>query len=307
MQIFLSHASQSKTLVRRLVDPLPAHVHCWLDQDELLTGHVFGPRIVAAIEQDCDFLVAFIDRHALASAWVPREIELGLRREVDLERTFVLPILLEDVRDRLHEAGEIGDRLHLTAFEHDDASLARTSRALADQLFALASRSLEKQRDRGRRGLLAAFANELTAYKQAAFRWRAALGFGVAVLSTNQEAFDHVRDSVDAYNRVSDPFIARLPLHRDRIGDAFAAHRGLCHDLRDLIGRIEQVYRGEMYRLNEIHGIVQEAVSHPPSDKSGFKPLDARRERILAEAGAALDAVSEQATRLIAHFEREIE
>jgi hypothetical protein len=67
MRIFLSHASESKALVVRLTEPLPPHVQIWLDRDALAAGQRFGPRIEAAIRRDCDFVLVFIDEHALAS------------------------------------------------------------------------------------------------------------------------------------------------------------------------------------------------------------------------------------------------
>ncbi len=302
MHLFLSHQSCSKQRVRRIAQGLPPHVSWWLDQDEMPPGSVFPRHIEDAIAQKCDFLIAFLDVRALDSEWVRREVALGLRREADLQRTFVIPVLLQDVRARLQEL-DLAERLYLPGWEEDDD--ARLALALSAQLFALASRIIEGLRGLGRRGMLDAFAAELTAWKQAAFQWRASLGNSIAVLTTNQAAFDHVRESVAAYNRVADVFIPHLALHRDRITAAWASYRGLCEDTRELVGRVEQVYRGEMYRLNEIHELVHAALVAPP-DAGAVAAADVRRSAILAEAGAALDQLSERATRLLAALEREI-
>jgi hypothetical protein len=87
VKIFLSHASESKPLVRRLTEPLPPHVSIWLDRDMMGPGQKFGSRIQAAIDRECDFVLVFIDEHALASEWVRRETALALERQVALQRT----------------------------------------------------------------------------------------------------------------------------------------------------------------------------------------------------------------------------
>ena len=42
--------------------------------------NALNARIEAAIRRDCDFVLVFIDEHALASDWVRRETALALRR-----------------------------------------------------------------------------------------------------------------------------------------------------------------------------------------------------------------------------------
>ena len=57
----------------------------------------------------------------------------------------------------------------------------------------------------------------------------------LTVLSGNQEAFDHVRDTLAEYNRVADRFIPRLgaaPRPHHRGGND---RRSLCEDMRDLV------------------------------------------------------------------------
>ncbi len=305
MRLFLSHASESKPLVRRIAERLPAHVDCWLDQDEMAAGERFGRRIEDAIAEACDYMVVFLDAAALARAWVPREVAWGLEREQSLGRPFVIPVLLEDVRARLHEVPQLDDRLYLTALEHSPAGLAQASAALAEQLFAHSSRLVETLRSTARRSLLDAFTQELTAYKQAAYQWRASLGNRLGVLTTNPAAFEHVRESVRLYNAAADPFIAHLSLHRDRINAAWARYRGLCEDMRALAERIEQVYRGEMFALNKIHEIVHALMTTVPAQPATAEQ-EARREALLGCAGDALDELSRRATQTVAALEREI-
>jgi hypothetical protein len=309
MKIFLSHASQSKPLVRRLTEPLPAHVSIWLDRDAMGPGQRFAPRIEAAIQRDCDFVLLFIDEDALVSEWVQREATLALQRQLALQRVFVLPVLLQPVGARMKALGiDPEEMLYLDATDHSDAGIASGARTLAEELFKHCSMLIETLRSADRRRLLDELAEELTEFKQVAFRWQASMGNSLAVLSTNQAAFDHVRDSLAAYNAVSERFIPRLALHRDRITSAWRDRRSLCEDVREVLASIENdVYRGAMFRLNEI----VESIHH--LDASGGAPaaeierLDAQKEALNAAACAALERMSAQAAELIGDLESELE
>lgn len=309
MRIFLSHASESKPLVRRLTEPLPAHVSIWLDRDAMAPGQRFAPRIEAAIRNDCDFVLVFIDEHALASDWVKRESVLALQRQADLQRAFVLPVLLQPVGERMKALGiDPQDMLYLEATDHSDEGIAAAARTLADELFKHCSMLVESLRSADRRRMLDELAAETTEFKQVAFMWQASMGNSLAVLSVNQAAFDHVRDSLMAYNAVCERFIPRLALHRDRITSAWRERRSLCEDVREVLASIENdVYRGAMFRLNE----VIEAIHH--LDASGGAPqeemarLDARKDELNAAARQALERMSAQVAELIGDLDSELE
>lgn len=307
MKIFLSHAAESKELVRRIADHLPKHVRIWLDKDEMPTGVRFGKQIEAAIDGECDFLVVFVDQHAIASEWVRNEVAWALARENDLQRPFLLPLLLADVGEAIGRIGPLHDRLYLTAFEHSDEGLREAAQRLADELFALASRLVESLRDEGRHTLLQEFAAELNAFKQAAFLWTAALGNSLTVLSTNPAAHQRLADVVENYNKVSDVFIPRLSQHSDRLTGAWRAYRGLCNDTRALIDFIENgVYRAALFALNEIHEMVNRLDTDGGADAAALAEMQARKDDLLGRAQAALEKMSRQSTELIAELEREL-
>jgi hypothetical protein len=309
MKIFLSHASESKPLVRRLTETLPPHVSIWLDRDAMAPGQRFAPRIEAAIRRDCDFVLVFIDTHALQSDWVRRETALALERQQALQRAYVLPVLLQDVGADMKLLGiDPEQMLYLDATDASDEGIAASARTLADELFKHCSVLVESLRNADRRAMLDALSAEVNEYKQVAFRWQASMGNSLAVLSVNQAAFDHVRDSLAAYNEVSERFIPRLALHRDRITSAWRDRRSLCEDVREVLASIEKdVYRGAMFRLNE----VIEAIHH--LDASGGAPaadidaLDARKEALNEAARNALERMSAQAVELIGDLESELE
>ena len=309
MKIFLSHASESKALVRRLTEALPSHVSIWLDRDAMAPGQRFAPRIEAAIRNDCDFVLVFIDEHALDSDWVKRETALALQRQQALQRTYVLPVLLQDVGARMKALGiDPEEMLYLEATDHSEDGVAAAARTLAEELFKHCSMMIETLRSADRRRMHDELAEESTEFKQVAFMWQASMGNSLAVLSVNQAAFDHVRDSVAAYNAVCERFIPRLALHRDRITAAWRERRSLCEDVREVLASIENdVYRGAMFRLNE----VIESIHH--LDASGGVPaeeiarLDAQKEALNAAARAALERMSAQLAELIGDLDSELE
>jgi hypothetical protein len=134
------------------------------------------------------------------------------------------------------------------------------------------------------------------------------MGNSLAVLSVNQAAFDHVRDSLAAYNAVSERFIPRLALHRDRITSAWRDRRSLCEDVRDVLASVENdVYRGAMFRLNEIIEAIHrlDAAGGAPADE--IVRLDAQKEALNEAARTALERMSAQVAELIGDLDSELE
>jgi hypothetical protein len=312
VKVFLSHASESKPLVRRLTDGLPKHVERWLDAEELATGHKFATHIEAGIRNECDFFLVFIDEAALASEWVRREVALGRERHRDLQRPFVLPILVGDVEARMGELGLAADEwLYLDARDLSDAGIAASGAAIAAELFKHASELVERLRTTDRRMLIDGFAAELAEYEQVAFRWRAAMENGLDVLVSVQAAIDHVRDTLAAYNKVADRFIPRLPVHRDALSAGWRERRSFVNRIAALIDVIEDgVYRGAMFDLNEVLGMMHEA---QVADRDGR--LDAarlardeqRKTELLAKAQSALDDMTQRASALFGDLTAELE
>lgn len=309
MRIFLSHASESKALVVRLTEALPPHVQIWLDRDALAAGQRFGPRIEAAIRRDCDFVLVFIDEHALASDWVKRETALALQRQGDLQRTFALPVLLQPLAARMNELGiDPEQMLYIDATDASDAGVARSAGRIGDELFKHCSVMIETLRNADRRAMLDALSAEVTEFKQVAFRWQASMGNSLAVLSTNQAAFDHVRETLSAYNAVSERFVPRLALHRDRITAAWRDRRSLCEDVREVLAAIEnEVYRGAMFRLNEVIEAIHQLDAAGAAPSHEVAALDARKEALNEAARSALQRMSAQTAELIGDLESELE
>jgi len=97
MKIFFSHSSTDKNIVRKIRDLLPPTLNAWIDENEILAGDDFQNSILKAIKKDCSFLVVFISNNSIKSDWVKLELKHGLKKEKELNRTFIIPVLLNGV------------------------------------------------------------------------------------------------------------------------------------------------------------------------------------------------------------------
>lgn len=95
-RVFISHSSQDKPFVRRLVaDLIRADLKVWIDERELKVGD----SIVANIEEglkDTDYLVIVLSEHSVQSRWVRAELDAALMNELSGRGTVVLPVRIDD-------------------------------------------------------------------------------------------------------------------------------------------------------------------------------------------------------------------
>ena len=143
MNVFFSHNSRQKPLVRELMQYLPTHVRTWLDENQLLVGDDLEIRIKDAIEVESDYLIIFIDDYSVKSEWVLRELSWALKREWEEQRNFVIPIVLEKGAWELIKSHEIGNKLYIELTDYSESSIKSLADKLTSQLFALLSRELE--------------------------------------------------------------------------------------------------------------------------------------------------------------------
>jgi hypothetical protein len=136
MRIFLSHRSRDKALVREFRSLLPRFLDTWLDEESLSWGDSFPAELRSSIQSGVDFLIIFLDNDALSSEWVKQELEWAIEREKELKRTFVLPILLEEVASENMPAG-FSERLYLRLSDFTRASVESLANRATLQLFQL--------------------------------------------------------------------------------------------------------------------------------------------------------------------------
>lgn len=142
MRIFLSHSSRQKPLVREIKHHLPDHIKAWVDEKELLVGEDLEFSIKTAIQADADFVILFLDSHAVQSPWVRKELDWAIEQETKLGRTFVLPVVLE--RDIWHslEPETFRHRKYIPCDDFTEEGIKGVANALTSQLFAWVSRDL---------------------------------------------------------------------------------------------------------------------------------------------------------------------
>lgn len=95
-RVFISHSTQDKPFVRRLVEDLKRFdLKIWFDEREL----AIGDSIVSGISnglKDTDYLVVVLSKSSVRSKWVQAELNAALINELSDKGTFILPALIED-------------------------------------------------------------------------------------------------------------------------------------------------------------------------------------------------------------------
>lgn len=146
MQIFLSHSSKQKPLVREIKRYLPEYLGPWIDEEKLLFGDNISTSIETTIKSDTDYVLLFIDQHAATSNWIAKELEWTLQAEKTHGRTILLPVVIDD--NALREIGniEIQNRKFLRLQDFLESSVRTLADSIASDLFALVCRDMERLR-----------------------------------------------------------------------------------------------------------------------------------------------------------------
>lgn len=306
MKIFLSHASVDKQLVRQIQMHLPSHISGWLDVDELGLGTKFPEQIRKQIFEECDFVIVFLGHNALLSEWVERELGWSLQRESELDRVFVLPVLLDDIWEQVvARFTALNERLYLQSFDRDPAAMEEAASKLADYLFAQLSRNIGAHSVTAPRKIIQEITGDLTSFKEVAFKLHAALGDSLAVLSTNQQAFDAVASAVDQYNVFTEAFIKRLPGYIEQVKSTWG--RNLAEECADLMCFVEEeVYRGQVYALNRVRESIHRCSMDKTLCAADVQQLDADKNTSLDAVIVVLDGLTKKTVRLTARLEKEI-
>jgi hypothetical protein len=96
MPIFISYSHQDSRFVDKLALQLVQNrISVWVDRWELNVGDSLLSRIQDAITGASALLVV-LSQSSVSSAWVQKEINSGLLRELEERRVIVLPVLIED-------------------------------------------------------------------------------------------------------------------------------------------------------------------------------------------------------------------
>ncbi|MBL7823678.1 MAG: toll/interleukin-1 receptor domain-containing protein [Saprospiraceae bacterium] len=95
-KIFLSYSSKDKDSVRKFVKDLESNdFEVWFDEDKIGIGDEIITKIQEGL-QETNYLIIWLTKYSVESGWVRREWQSKLNEEIYLNKTLVLPILVED-------------------------------------------------------------------------------------------------------------------------------------------------------------------------------------------------------------------
>jgi len=93
---FISHSSRDKKFVRQLAADLVANgVNVWLDEQRIRVGDSIPGKVAQGVAES-DFFLLVISENSIASAWVQKELNSALVKEIERRRVTVMPLRLDD-------------------------------------------------------------------------------------------------------------------------------------------------------------------------------------------------------------------
>lgn len=137
MAIFISYSHQDSHFVDVLAANLvKAKHHVWMDRWELNVGDSLTAKIEENLTQSSAIIVV-LSKNSVESSWCKRELTAGLVRELEENKTLVLPVVVDDctiplfLRDKLYADFRTDQD---KAFNLIDRSLSKFSNATMTRL-----------------------------------------------------------------------------------------------------------------------------------------------------------------------------
>jgi hypothetical protein len=134
MRIFISHSGQEKPLVRELKSSLLPFLSTWIDEDRLFFGCELGDALRNAIYTEVDYFVLLLDQTAVKREWDRKEETWALDREKEIGRPFLLPVLLNDVRQSFPELGLSEERVTMALPDRNEDSVRLLASRLSNHI-----------------------------------------------------------------------------------------------------------------------------------------------------------------------------
>lgn len=107
-KVFISHSSEDKLFVRRLVDELTKRdLPVWFDERAMGVGDSIVTGISTGLSE-ADYLLVVLSRNSVGSSWVQNELNAALMEEASSKDIVVLPAVIDDceipilLRDRIY-------------------------------------------------------------------------------------------------------------------------------------------------------------------------------------------------------------
>ncbi|MFY9222923.1 MAG: toll/interleukin-1 receptor domain-containing protein [Blastocatellia bacterium] len=112
--VFLSHASEDRYMyIKPLAKELDKHgISYWLDEAEIGWGQSISEKIYEGIRIS-QYVIVFLSANFIRKHWPKTELEIALSKELLLNRTVVLPIIIGDPKVVFEEYPFFKDKAYL--------------------------------------------------------------------------------------------------------------------------------------------------------------------------------------------------
>lgn len=118
--------------IRRNI-PHGMNIKIWMDEYEILAGQSIRDSLRDAITKKADFFIIFLGIEAVRSRWVRQEFGWARKREREIGRRFVIPVVLD--RAALREMPKsFQDKRHLTIASFTEDGIREFTRLLLNEI-----------------------------------------------------------------------------------------------------------------------------------------------------------------------------
>jgi len=128
IKIFLSYSTQIQKLAQDIKAEWDKYgLNTWLDIETIKELDPIWDKIKKGIDES-NFFVVLIDKNAIDSDWVKREVEYALKKEQEIRRLFVIPILIEEIdkKDLTNSFGQLyNNRRFISINENNNKYIAQ--------------------------------------------------------------------------------------------------------------------------------------------------------------------------------------
>lgn len=144
MKVFLSHSSMHKTNVKAIVAYLPKQIQTWLDENNLVWGVPLEETFESVIKTEIDYVIVFLSGSRESNVWVTKELNWALNRQKEINRCFVLPIIMPSLEGDPYIAyPEINGIKYIKLDNYEETGFKSCAEKITAQLFSLIINDLE--------------------------------------------------------------------------------------------------------------------------------------------------------------------
>ena len=134
----------NKTNVKAIVAYLPKQIRTWLDENNLIWGSPLEETFESVIKSEVDYVIVFLSGGRKNNAWVLKELTWALDHEKQINRNFVLPVIMPGLDiDPYLEYPEIKGIKYIELDNYEETGFKSCAEKITTQLFSLIITDLE--------------------------------------------------------------------------------------------------------------------------------------------------------------------